>query len=84
MGPMGRWNPVVFQRCDCPAGACPSAIRFEPFGRTQVATHVLVHQAPRRVTPVHAHRAPGPGSLLALPLLLLGAAALLLASFDNR
>jgi hypothetical protein len=84
MGPMARWNPVVFQRCDCPAGACPSAIRFEPFGRTQVATHVLVHQSPRRVRPVHADGAPSPVSVLALPLLLLGAAALLLARFDSR
>jgi hypothetical protein len=81
---MGRWNPVVFIRCDCPAGACPSAIRFEPFGRTRVATHVLVHQPPRGVRPVSARREPSPVSILALPFLLLGAAALLLASFDNR
>lgn len=77
---MSRWNPVVFRRCACTAGACPSDLRFEARGRTSAAVHVVVHQGEVR---------PGPGrpaepGVRGLPFLLLGLAALLLATFDTR
>lgn len=76
---MPRWNPVVFRRCACTSGACPSDLRFEPQGRTPAAVHVVVHQAESRL-PVTT---PDPG-VRALPFLLLGLAALLLATFETR
>ncbi len=77
---MARWTPVVFRRCACTAGACPREVRFEPQGRTPAAIHVVVHQAePRRSA---APLATGSGR--GLPFLLLGFAALLLATLDTR
>jgi hypothetical protein len=84
---MARWNPVVFTRCDCQPGACPAAVRFEPFGRTRAATHVVVHQPVRVAAGYrgsrHGREAGRPAASLALPFVLLGAAALLLASLDS-
>lgn len=77
---MARWNPVVFRRCDCIPGACPSDTRFEPRGRTQAAAHVLIHQADLRPAPARADSA----AVRGLPFILLGLAALLLATFDTR
>ncbi|HEU5323765.1 MAG TPA: hypothetical protein VFX28_23385 [Methylomirabilota bacterium] len=79
---MARWNPVVFRRCACTAGACPTDIRFEPQGRTSAAVHVLVHQ--RDHGPVQAAVTLEPAGLRGLPFLLLGFAALLLATLDTR
>jgi hypothetical protein len=78
---MARWNPVVFSRCRCEAG-CPTTTRFEPLGRTAAAVHVAVHHGAlrtRRVVPSPAPAGPG-----ALPFLLIGAAAFLLAAFEAR
>lgn len=80
---MARWNPVVFSRCACPAGACPADVRFEPQGRTPAAVHVLVHQ--RHLHPVRtAVAAVEPAGMRGVAFLLLGFAALLLATLDTR
>jgi hypothetical protein len=79
---MARWNPVVFSRCRCEAG-CPTTTRFEPLGRTAAAVHVAVHHraVPARRVIVPSSAPTGPG---ALPFLLIGAAAFLLAAFEAR
>jgi hypothetical protein len=79
---MARWNPVVFSRCACTAGACPTDVRFEPQGRTPAAVHVVVHQ--RDLGRVQTAVAVGPAGVRGLPFLLLGFAALLLATLDTR
>lgn len=78
---MASWNPVVFRRCACPGGECPPGRRFEPAARTRGAVHVLVHRA-GAARPALRH-AP-PVSIPAVPFLLLGAAALLLATLEGR
>jgi hypothetical protein len=80
---MARWNPVVFRRCEC-QGACPPALRFEPAARTRAALHVLVHRTEPAVPALPALRPAPAVSLPAVPFLLLGAAALLLATLEGR
>ncbi|HEX7124502.1 MAG TPA: hypothetical protein VF406_01840 [Thermodesulfobacteriota bacterium] len=81
---MARWNPVVFSRCTCPAGACPTDVRFEPQRRTPAAVHVVVHHRAPRPVPVRAAVAVEPAGMRGVAFLLLGFAALLLAALDTR